>query len=246
MLPLQCGMATTGVLLLHGVSSSLDTVRGLCPTLEAAGIPYRVPILRGHSASPEALRGVRAEDWVDDGRAALRLLLEEVHQVVVVGLSMGALVGLRLAMEQANRLAGLVTIATVMQFVDWRAPLAPYLARFVPRLRTPRVPADEDYVSTNYPWVPGASVAELYRLGRQVERRLSEVEVPLLVIGTENDRVAKPGASRVIYERVSSRDKRLRMLQRSGHEMLQAQEREVVYAEVLAFVQRIAATVSGV
>jgi carboxylesterase len=231
----------TGVLLLHGFSSSLDTVRGLCPGLEAAGIPYRMPILRGHCTTPEDLGGVQAQDWVDDAAAALRLLLGEVDSAVVVGLSMGGLVGLRLAMDHRDRIAGLVTIAAALRFMDWKAPLSPFFGRFISRLATPPVPADEDYVSTNYAWVPGHSFAELYRLGREVERRLAEVTLPILVIGTENDLVIRPESARVIYQGVSSSDRTLRMFERSGHEMLQASEREDVNAEVLSFVQRIAA-----
>jgi esterase/lipase len=33
-----------GVLLLHGYTSSLDTVNGLVPTLTRLGLPYRMPV----------------------------------------------------------------------------------------------------------------------------------------------------------------------------------------------------------
>ena len=57
------GKAPLGVLNLHGFTSSLDCVNGLNPYIEALGLPYRMPVLRGHNQTPEALIGVRWEDW---------------------------------------------------------------------------------------------------------------------------------------------------------------------------------------
>src|SRR4051794_7007661 len=130
-------MKPLGVLLLHGFSASLDTVNGLCPDLEKAGLPYRMPVLRGHGATPEALSGVRARDWVADAATAFRDLLQEVDSVVVVGLSMGGLVTLALAMERPERLAGEVTLAAALRFCDRLAPLAQYLYPVVRRTKTP-------------------------------------------------------------------------------------------------------------
>ena len=51
-----------GCLILHGFTSSLDTVRALVPMAERLGLPYRMPILRGHGTRPEDLRGVGWQD----------------------------------------------------------------------------------------------------------------------------------------------------------------------------------------
>src|SRR4051812_28806156 len=80
-------VADLGVLLLHGYTSSLDTVNGLLPTIERLGLPYRMPVLRGHGTQPSDLRGVTWHDWVADGSAALDELLKEVPRAAVVGLS---------------------------------------------------------------------------------------------------------------------------------------------------------------
>jgi carboxylesterase len=230
-------MESLGVLLLHGFTSTLDTVRALCPLLTEAGLPYRMPVLRGHGLTPEALRQVRAQDWIDDARAALDDLLREVDCAVVVGLSMGGLVALTLAAERPERLAGIVAVVPALRFVDWRAPFSPLLHGVIRRVSTPPVPPGETYISTNYTWVLTRSFVELYRFGQQVERRLSEVRVPLLVIGARHDRVVRPECAELTYQKVSSTDKALRIFERSGHEMLQSSEREQVFAEILSFIE---------
>jgi carboxylesterase len=237
-------MERLGVLLLHGFSSSLDTVSGLCLHLVEAGLPYRMPVLRGHGSTPEALKGVRARDWIDDAATALDDLLVEVESAVVVGLSMGGLVALTLAMERNEHLAGVITVAAALRFRDPLAPLAQFLYPLVRRVKTPPVPPDETYVSTNYTWVPTRSFAELYQLGRHVERRLSEVHAPILVIGTRNDQVVRPESAEVIYQGVSSPEKQLRFFERSGHEMMQASERDDVFAAIMAFVEQLRAVLA--
>ena len=227
---------TTGALVLHGFTSSFDTVSGLLPHLERAGIPYRMPSLRGHNqASPAALRGVKYRDWIADGAAALADLLTEVDMVVPVGLSMGGLVALTLAQEQPDRLAGVVSVATALRLRDPLAPLSPYIAWMFPRFQAPRPPQDADYVSTNYQWFPGSAGAELYRFGLLVEARLWQVTMPILVIGSERDTVVKPESARIIYDRVSSGAKKLVMLTRTDHEMMQGCEKESVFELIVDF-----------
>lgn len=226
-----------GVLLLHGFTSSFDTVRGLLPHLEGAGLPYRMPSLRGHNqGSPAALKGVTYRDWIADGEGALADLLGEVDEAIVVGLSMGGLVALTLAAEQPERLAGVVSVAAAMRLCDPLAPLSPYIGWIFPRFPSPRPPKDENYVSTNYPWFPGTAGAELYKFGQLVEARLGRVHTPILVLGSERDTVVKSETARIIYERVRSVDKRLQMFSRTGHEMMQGSEKDAVFAAIMDFI----------
>ncbi len=233
-----------GVLLLHGFTSSFDTVRGLLPHLEEAGLPYRMPSLRGHNQeSPVALRGVTYRDWIADGQGALADLLGEVDEAIVVGLSMGGLVALTLAAEQPDRIAGVVSVAAAIRLCDPLAPLSPYIGWLFPRFPSPKPPKDENYHSTNYPWFPGSAGSELFKFGQLVEARLGRVHAPILVLGSERDTVVKPDAARIIYERVRSVDKRVQMFTGTGHEMMQGSEKDAVFAAIMDFIgQRRAAT----
>ncbi len=226
-----------GILLLHGFTSSFDTVNGLLPHLEAAGLPYRMPSLRGHNQeSPAALKGVTYRDWIADGEGALSDLLGEVDQAIVVGLSMGGLVALLLGTEQPDRLTGIVSVAAAMRLCDPLAPLSPYIGWLFPRFPSPQPPRGENYISTNYPWFPGTAGSELFKFGQLVEARLGRVQTPILVLGSERDTVVKPEAARIIYERVRSAEKQLQMFDRTGHEMMQGSEKDAVFAAIMGFI----------
>ena len=101
-----------GVLILHGFTDTVNSVRILEPPLNDLGLPYRIPCLRGHGAdSPEALRGVGWKDWIDDANEALHDLLNEADKAIVIGYSMGGLIGINLAADNHDLIDSLVLVA---------------------------------------------------------------------------------------------------------------------------------------
>lgn len=212
-----------GVLLLHGFTGSLDTVRGLVPTLERLQLPYRMPVLRGHGTRYEDLAEVVAADWYQDAETALNDLLTEVEQVVVVGLSMGGLVTLNLAMEHGDRLAGIVVVAPFLRCADPLAHLTPLLKLVAPYWPSPNSFADAELAKacTNYAKFPTRTFSHLLNYANVIERRLGEVRVPTLVLHSRKDTIAAPIGAKIIEERIASKQKRVVWFERSGHEMLQ-------------------------
>jgi carboxylesterase len=228
-----------GCLLLHGFTSSLDTVNGLVPRLERNGIPYRMPILRGHCTTPEDMVGVTWHDWYADAEKALLDLSPEVQTSVVVGLSLGGLVALQLGMEHADKLAGVVTVAAALRAADPLAPLAPVLAKifkFWP-IDPHKAYTDQELAekSTNYRRCSTDSSISFLEYGRLIEQRLPELRLPILIIETHQDKVIKPESAQIIHDRVSSPEKRLVWFEKSGHEMMQDLEREAVFDTIERF-----------
>ena len=180
-----------GVLLLHGLTSSLATVDGLVPHLEAAQIPYEMPLLRGHGTRPEELAGVAWEHWYEDAEAALDRLLARCARAVVVGLSMGGVVALHLGVRRPERLAGIVTVAPALRLNVTGKWLLPWIGRSTRQAKVDARRAFEDAAlaagSTNYPSAPISAVYSLVRFGQLVERELPRMRAPLLVLYTPRD-----------------------------------------------------------
>lgn len=229
-----------GVLLLHGFTGSLRTVNGLVPLLDEAGIDHEMPVLRGHGTHYRDLVGVTARDWYIDGERALLSLAKRVERVVVVGLSMGGLVALELGMRQADKVAGLVTLAPAITFVDPLTVLSPVLAKLFRFWPAPAAFNDKSLSHTNDNYAKFATDAfvSLYRYGHWVRRHLRDVRVPIRILMSKKDQVVAPKVGRLVYDNVASPDKELISYEKSGHEMMQDLEREKVFADVMAFVSR--------
>ncbi|RLB63507.1 MAG: hypothetical protein DRI90_06725 [Deltaproteobacteria bacterium] len=231
------------VLLLHGFTSSTDTVDGLLPYLEKAGIPYERPVLRGHGTRYQDMRGVTAQHWYVDADRALLKLWNQGYHVVVVGLSMGGLVALELAMRHPDVIAGVVTVAASLKFKDPLAKLTGVLAKMVRYWPSPESFHDQELAKkcTNYPKFATDAFASLYDYSQEIAERLHEVHVPIRILQSKKDQVVAPESANIIYEKVSSPLRQILWFEQSGHEMMQDMEAEAVFDEVMEFVNEFRA-----
>jgi carboxylesterase len=236
--------APIGCLILHGFTSSLDTVQALVPVCEQLGLPYRTPLLRGHGTQPEDLRGVTWQDWYADAEAALDELRTHVEHVVVCGLSMGGLIALHLAAARPHDVAGVVTIAAALEIANPWVRATPLMARFISMRNSHPANgyADPSLVTqnTNYRRYPLDALVSLYRYGPVVKRLLPQVRAPLLVIHSHNDRTITPRSAEMIYEQAGSSDKQLRWFDNCRHQMLQDCEADAIVATIADILKRIA------
>lgn len=248
-----------GVLILHGLTSSIDCVSGINAPLVAQGIPTRMPILRGHGAeSPEALRNVKWQDWVDDGEAALQELLTEAEEVVIVGHSMGTLVAITLAAEHTGEpwLNSVVFAAPAVQLAAPFAPgrplafLTPVLKRVLKKWDMPPVYADKslEKFDTNYAWAPITAITEFLDFSGIARKRLSEIDVPALILQSHKDTTVAPESAEIAYAELATppNEKRIVWFEHTEHEMFRDCEREAAVQAIADFVQeRLAGQETG-
>lgn len=229
------------VLLLHGFTSSLDTVKELVPRLEAAGVDASMPLLRGHGTTPEDLVGVTWRDWLEDAREALLDVTQNGRRCLVVGLSMGGLLALNLAAEHPRRIAGVATVAACLKFRSPLFTLMPVLRRTVTWW-----PGQPDYADperaltdTNYRRFPVETLASLYEYRRVVKSLLPLVTSPLCVVASTADPVVCDSSARRILDGAGSPHKEIHWFHQSRHEMMRDLEREQVFDALMHFLARV-------
>lgn len=229
-----------GVLLLHGFTSHVDTVRGLVPYLEEAGLPYRMPTLRGHGTRYQDLRGVKARQWYVDAEVALLDLWNYVDRIVVVGLSMGGLLSLELGMRHPDKIAGVVAVAPALKFTDPLARFSSLMAKVVRYWPSPNSFNDLSLKANckNYEKFATDAFVELYNYSQEIAHRLVEFHVPIRILQSKRDQIVAAEAANIIYEKVSSAVREIIWYEKSGHEMMQDLEAEDVFADIMEFVHR--------
>jgi len=82
-------------------------------------------------------------------------------------------------------------------------------------------------------------------LARQVRRALPRIRQPILVFQGRWDAQLTPQAAQIVYDSVSSTDKTLVWLERSGHNLLADGEREAVWAQSYEWLVERAASQKG-
>ncbi|HLI28349.1 MAG TPA: alpha/beta fold hydrolase [Chloroflexota bacterium] len=233
--------APYGALVLHGLTSGLGSVLPVAERLEARGVPCAVPWLRGHGTRPEDLRGVGWRDWYADALAALDALLARCQGVAVIGLSMGGLLALHLAIERPEGLRAVVAVAPALRQAHPLAPLVPLVAPVYRMLVVPRRGFSDPArppIPQSYDRLPTDAYLSLVAYARWLEPRLGAVRTPTLILHSRADRVIHPSSAARIYARLGTPQKELRWFARSGHEMLVDCEAPAVLDAIEAFVLR--------
>lgn len=236
-----------GVVCVHGFTASPEEMRWLGDYLNARGLTVYAPRLAGHGTDPDLMRRQVWQTWYEDVLDGVALLRARCRSVYAAGLSMGGLLTLRAASAGALdgavvMAAPLYTFARGLRFARWLKYVRPFIPdAFQPNDLDARVRAIQremgrpDYGRVAYAGKPTASVAQLYSLMRDVERRLGAVTVPLLLIYSRGDRTVPYGNMARVARRVRSADLVQRTLEHSDHCLTQETERETVYAMVWDF-----------
>lgn len=236
-------MAGTAVLVVHGFTANPKTVGHIAGFLERAGLPYEIPTLRGHGQTPEALVGVRWEDWLEDAQNAYERLEKAHGRVAVVGHSMGALVAGVLAARKPKT-ESLVLIAPALEFANPLARFVPLLGTFFKFWKTdgssvydPTLRAESERQLVTYDRFAVKAFAELYKLAALAPREFERVSCPAIVVHSRKDQVIPPAAGERAFAHLGSRDKKMIWFERSGHEMFWDMERDELCQLIVNFVQ---------
>lgn len=232
---------SVGAVIVHGFTSDHRAVEPLRRIVHGLGMPTETPLLRGHGGHYRDLRGVRWDDWMADIAAARARLQQRVARTVLIGFSMGGLLTLASAAQQPEHVAGIVALAPAVRIAHRLAPIA-WMARgwmpYVPMGKTvaysdPRLATSDD----SYHRLAVDAFCSFFYATRRVERMLPQISAPLLVIHSRRDRVIKPIAAQITYDRARSIDKQLIWYDRCGHALLEDCDAPEVLAQVRRFLQ---------
>ena len=233
----------SGALLLHGLTGTPYEVRPIAEALVARGIRARGPALPGHDTTPEDLSRVPYTAWIGAARTELAKLRAEHEHVFLVGVSMGGLVSLALAEEGLADALAVVGVPLRLRTPAARmVPLVKYLHAYLPKregsdIQDPTARARHP----GYRKMPLRSVHELMKLQRLVAPRLARVTAPILVAHGAFDSTAHPDDAHRIAAEVSSDERHLLMLARSGHVVPVDHDGPQLAASVAGFFARAAA-----
>jgi carboxylesterase len=208
-----------GALVLHGFTGNPVSMRRLAEALADADFAVELPRLPGHGTNTEDLAETGWDDWLTEAERALEVLQARTPdgKVVVAGLSMGG--ALTAALAQGHpELAGIVLINTPVAAPDEMAAMLEEMIAGGMEV-TDAIGgdvADPEGDEASYDETPLRSLLTLVMAGRDVRDRLSEIQIPTLIITSRQDHVVNPGDSDVLAEQISGPVERI-WLERSFH-----------------------------
>ena len=256
----------SGVLLIHGLTGTPMEMKLLGKGLNRAGFTVHGMQLAGHCGNVEDLLATGWHDWYASVEKAADELRSKVDHLFVGGLSMGALLALKLAAERPKQVCGVGVYGATFRYDGWSIPAVARLSFLLPLfkklgigrnrsfmeappygIRDERLRAQVstamlggDSAAAGLPGNPWYSLADMYELAADVRQRLSQVVAPCLVAHASEDDVASVKNAELVMREVSA-PVELLLLKDSYHMITIDKERRTLIERSAAFFEAIAA-----
>lgn len=217
------------VLMLHGFTGNkieanrlfVDIARSLCKIgTSVFRFDYRC-----HGDSPLDFEEFRFEYALEDAENALKYVFDNYKpsKVALIGLSMGGHIAVRLASAYGSKLAGLVLLSPALRFRERGKDLRLIIQK------------TGDY------YVLGSFRIKVDALESMVKYDAMElanrVKIPVLIIHARDDQVVPYTQSTEFYEKLTSPDKKLILLDQGGHVFSTYTSKTKVIAEITDWIK---------
>jgi carboxylesterase len=254
-----------GVLLIHGLTGTPTEMRMVGKGLNRAGFTVVGVRLAGHCGTEEDLLATTWEDWYASVEAAAEELRGRVDRVFVAGLSMGALLALRLAAIRPEWVDGVGVFGATFRYDGWSIPWTGKLSFLLPMFKRLGIGKNRSFIeqppygirderlraqvsaamfsgdseAAGLPGNPWHALAEMVKLSREVRRRLPDVVAPCFVAHAADDDVASVANADLVARRVRGPIEML-LLGDSYHMITIDRERRMLIERTADFFSRIA------
>jgi carboxylesterase len=241
----------TGVLLMHGFTGAPKEMRWMGEYLNGQGFTCLGIRLAGHGTTPEDMIRSRWTDWTASVEDGYNLLRDSTDRIFLAGLSMGGV--LSLLMSTKLDVAGVVAMSTPYRLPSDPRDYSPayikaysHFVKYMPKSsEEPGATwfdkeAFKSHVS--YPENPIRSIAELKLLTLEMQKALSEIRKPVLLIHSKNDKYVPHENLERIYETlVNAPVKEKAYVTESGHVVTRDAERQRVFELARDFINNVIA-----
>jgi alpha-beta hydrolase superfamily lysophospholipase len=245
------------LLVAHGLAEHSGRYKNLVNYFVPKGYAVYALDHRGHGKS----EGMRSYvDRFSDYLADLKTFFDMVHKehkdakIFLVGHSLGGTLAVPYAVEHQQELAGVITSGASLVASSTVSPaliaIAGVVSALLPKMGVTVLDAStisrdkavvDAYVNDPLVYrgkVPARTGAELARMWKQLPERMSKIKLPVLIMHGSADQLSDPAGSKLLYERVGSKDKTLKLYDGFYHEIFNEPEHKKVMADVEAWLTK--------
>ncbi len=242
------------LLIVHGIAEHCGRYTNLVNYFVPKGYAVYSFDLRGHGKSDGKRSYVeRFSYYLDDLQTFFNLVRTENPntKIFMVGHSMGSTIAVDYALAHQNETNGLIISGTTLKagssINQATILMAKVLSVILPKMGVSALDASgisrdkavvEAYVKDplNYTGKLSARVgAELLKTMAMLQKRLSEITLPILIMQGSQDRISDPASSKMLYDGVSSKDKTMKIYEGYYHEIFNDPERQQVFTDMEAW-----------
>lgn len=234
----------TCIISLHGFSSSPKEVQNLASILHKKDLDIYAPRLKGHGTVAIDLKNTTYKDWYDSLSRAIIMCTLKYKKIYLLGFSTGGLLTLLSERKSYKELEGLICINAALNLNDirvktlipavsfWNDLLSSFHANEYAKeyvhneAENPSINYDKHYID---------SIKQLSLLMNKTKKSLKKVKTPILIIQSKNDPVVNPSSAYEIFEKIQTKDKKLKIIDSKKHVIITQNNKTLIKA-ILNFI----------
>jgi acylglycerol lipase len=239
------------LLVAHGLAEHSGRYKNLVNYFVPKGYAIYALDHRGHGKS----EGTRSYvDNFNDYLTDLKTFFDMVRKdnknarIFLFGYSLGGTIATAYAVEHQEDLAGLILSGSSLVPTTSVSPallaMAGIVSALLPKMGVTVLDASfisrdkavvDAYVNDPLVFrgkVPARTGAELARMWKQLPEQMPRIKLPVLIMHGFADQLADPRGSKLLFERVGSKDKTLKLYDNCYHEICNEPEREQVFVDM--------------
>ena len=245
------------LLVAHGLAEHSGRYKNLVDYFVPKGYAVYALDHRGHGKS----EGTRSyvdnfNDYLTDLKTFFDMVRKENKnaKIFLFGHSLGGTIVTAYAVEHQEELAGLILSGSSLVPSTSVSPallaMAGIISALLPKMGVTLLDASaisrdkavvDAYVNDPLVFrgkVPARTGAELARMWKQLPEQMPKIKLPVLIMHGFTDQLADPRGSKLLYERVGSKDKTLKLYDNCYHEICNEPEREQVFVDMGAWLAK--------
>jgi len=245
------------LLVAHGLAEHSGRYKNLVDYFVPKGYAVYALDHRGHGKSEGTRSYVDSfNDYLTDLKTFFDMVRKEHKntKIFLFGHSLGGTIATAYAVEHQEELAGLILSGSSLVPSTSVSPallaVAGVISALLPKMGVTLLDAsaisrDKSVVDAyvNDPLVfrgkvPARTGAELARMWKQLPEQMPKIKLPILIMHGFADQLADPRGSKLLYERVGSKDKTLKLYDNCYHEICNEPEREQVFVDMGAWLAK--------
>ncbi|MCG3222890.1 MAG: alpha/beta hydrolase [Candidatus Heimdallarchaeota archaeon] len=226
------------VILVHGFGASATETRPLGEFLYSEGYDVKGILLKGHGTKPVDMDSIRWEEWIDDIQEAYDEHASKYTNIIVGGISMGG--ALALYSSTQIRFKAIFTInafyhlSKTLSFATWFFSLfGTHRQRNEARIKWY---VENNLFSYSDDSTPAAN--QLYKMLKTLHKKVGEINIPVLIIQSKEDRTAKPEGAEELFEDLKTQ-KELFFVQKGDHILTVDPHKQEAFDKILLFLEDI-------
>ncbi len=232
----------TGILLIHGFTSSAYDGKYLGQYLADRNISVNAILLKGHGTCPENMTATNLKDWIKSAENGLKELKKHCTKVIVGGDSFGGNLALMLAAK--HDVDGVISMGTPIYNKKKIIAKIYFIVNyfiFNYKKKWYHKELDREIIKhrITYPVVPLSKLLDLVKGIKLCKRLLPKVVAPVLIMQSTADFGVDEKSVGYIFRNVNSKKRKIYWVKDAYHVFIIDHDRERSFKVICDFIQSI-------